>query len=196
MEAKIFERNDYTEEEYFELFDQFERKIEYHNGQIEMMAGASSAHNDIAVNLLLALARNSKNCKPHNSDQAVSIPLFKRYVYPDLSFSCGGPEYKDGKGIVLLNPTLVVEVVSGSSDLRDRKDKFEWYFSIPSVQEYIIVDSTKIDVKSYLRKSKKDWAMQSLWSEEQVLIISSLGEEISLKEIYNDVVLASAEEDI
>jgi len=191
MEAKVFERQDYTEEEYFKLFDKFERKIEYHNGSIEMMAGAPSAHNDIATNLLIALAKNAKNCKPHNSDQAVSIPAYKRYVCPDLSFSCGGPDFdeKDKKKIFLLNPALVIEVISEDSAERDEVRKFNWYFSIPSVKEYIIVHSLRKEVKSFLRKDEKTWIMQSLWEDDQLLSITTLGEELSLKEIYTDVLL-------
>lgn len=189
MEANILDRTDYSQEEYFELFDQFERKVEYHDGRIEMMAGAPSPHNDIATNLLLDLGKNPKKCKPHNSDQAVSIPEFSRYVYPDLSFSCGGPEFTDKKLLFLANPTLIVEVISGSSENRDEISKFKWYFSIPSVKEYILVNSLKMEVKSFLRKDKKTWIMQSLWEEDQVLSIETLGMEISLREIYNDVQL-------
>ncbi len=194
MEVDILNRTDYSQEEYFELFDQFERKIEYHNGKIEMMAGAPSPHNDIATNLLLDLGKNPKKCKPHNSHQAVSIPEFHRYVYPDLSFSCGGPEFTDKKLLFLANPALIVEVISGSSEDRDEVSKFKWYFSIPSVKEYILVNSLKMEVKSFLRKDKKTWIMQSLWEEDQVLSIETLGMEISLREIYNDVILQGEEQ--
>lgn len=195
MEASVFDRNNYTEAEYFELFDKFDRKIEYHDGSIERMAGAPSAHNDIATNLLIALAKNAKKCKPHNSDQAVSIPAFKRYVYPDLSFSCGGAEFADDdkKRIFLLNPALVIEVISEESAERDEIRKFNWYFSIPTVKEYIVVHSLRKEVKSFLRKDKKTWIMQSLWEEEQLLSISTLGEELTLGKIYQGVLLLTGE---
>lgn len=191
MEAKVFERTNYSEEEYFEFFDQFERKIEYHDGRIEMMAGARAPHNDIVMNMILSLGKNSKKCKPHSSDQAVSIPDFKRYLYPDLSFSCGGPKFTSDKLTFLANPSLIVEVISGSSFDRDEVSKFRWYFSLPSVKEYILVNSLKMEVKSYLRKDESTWIMQSYWEEDQVLSIETLGEKISLKEIYNEVIIAS-----
>ena len=196
MEAKIFDRTDYSEEEYFELFDQFERKIEYHAGRIQMMAGASGAHNEISMNLTLGLGKNPGNCKPHSADWAVKIPKFNRYVYPDLSFTCKPPEYEGKNRRFLINPALLIEVISGSSNDRDRNSKFDWYFSIPSVREYIVINSQKFEVKSFLRKDKKDWYMQSLWEEDQILTITSLKTSISLGDIYRNVVLASGEGDL
>jgi len=189
MEAKVFDRTDYSQEEYFELFDKFERKIEYHDGKIEMMAGASGAHNEISMNLTLGLGRNPNKCKPHSADWAVKIPDFNRYVYPDLSFTCKPPTYEGKNRRFLTTPSLVIEVISESSEERDEVNKFKWYFSLPSVKEYILVNSLKMEVKSFLRKDKKTWIMQSLWEEDQTLEIETLGMEISLKEIYNDVLL-------
>jgi Uma2 family endonuclease len=160
VKATVFESTDYTEEEYIELFRQFERRIGYHDGRIELVAEVPSPHNDLATNLLVALAKNVRGCKPHDSDQAVSIPKFSRYVYPDLSFSCGGPNFTDKKRLFLTNPALIVEVISGSSGDRDEINKFNWSFSISTVKEYILVNSLKKEVNSYLRKDEKTWIMQ------------------------------------
>ncbi|MEL7161071.1 MAG: Uma2 family endonuclease [Bacteroidota bacterium] len=187
-------RDDYTVEEYYDLFDEFERKIEYHDGRIEMMAGASGAHNDLTANLTAQLISNTKKCKFRNSDQAVKIPSFNRYVYPDLSFVCEKMKFEDTQRRMLLNPSLIVEVLSESTANKDRSEKFNWYFSLPSVKEYLLVDSQKMDVKSYFRKQDGNWAIQSYWLPEQVLNVRTLGEEISLQEIYEDVVLAPTEE--
>lgn len=188
MEAIILDRTDYTEAEYIAMFHQFERKIEYHDGRIEMMAGALAPHNDITMNVTLALGKNQRKCKPHGSDQAISVPKFKRYIYPDLSFSCGGDEYDGKKRRFLVNPALIVEVVSESSEQRDKENKFSWYFSLPSVKEYIIISSLDYDVRSYYRTDAHTCTMQSHWAKEHVLTVETLGETISLAEIYEDVV--------
>lgn len=132
------------------------------DGRMEMMAGALAPHNDIVTNMMMSLGRNTNNCKPHNSDQAIRIPKFHRYICPGLSFSRGGPGYDSNKKRCLLNPALVVEVISNESEYRDKEKKFNWYFSLPGVKEYILISSLRKEVKSYLRKCEKTWIMQSL----------------------------------
>jgi len=189
MEAQNLRDKDYTVEEYIMLLDGSLEKLEYHDGKVVAMAGALGGHNKITMNLTLLLGDNKNGCLPQHSDQAITIPLFNRYIYPDLSFTCQEEKYTDENERFLTNPSLVIEVLSAKTAKKDQGSKFNWYFSLPSVKEYLIVDSLTMDVKSYYRKDDNNWAIQSLWQEDQVLKVITLGEEITLKEIYSRVTL-------
>jgi len=190
MEARQILNKKYTTEEYIALLDAGQAKLEYYDGEIVSMAGALGAHNRIAMNLTLRLGRNANNCQAHNSDQAVTIPLFNHYLFPDLSFTYRKGEYTTENKRFLSNPSLIIEVLSDATKDNDRGRKFNWYFSLPSVKEYLMVDSLTMDVKSYYRKDDNNWAIQSLWRKDQVLEVFTLGEKLTLDEIYEGVELA------
>jgi len=190
METHRIDNKKYTTEEYIALLDAGQAKLEYYDGEIVSMAGALGAHNRIAMNLTLRLGRNANNRQAHNSDQAVTIPLFNHYLFPDLSFTCRKGEYTTENKRFLSNPSLIIEVLSDATKDNDRGRKFNWYFSLPSVKEYLMVDSLTMDVKSYYRKDDNNWAIQSLWRKDQVLEVFTLGEKLTLDEIYEGVELA------
>ncbi|MCS6795928.1 MAG: Uma2 family endonuclease, partial [Raineya sp.] len=146
-------------EEYMEREAQSEYKSEYHAGEIVAMAGASRNHNIVVVNLLkkLALCLEDKNCITLPSDMLLKLPVCEKYVYPDIVIVCGEEKYEKYKGIdVLLNPTIIIEVLSISTAHYDSHEKLECYLTLESLQEYWLVDSEKVSVKSYKRQSNND----------------------------------------
>ena len=189
MEMKELTRKDYTIEEYFSLAEEAEQKLEYHDGRIEMMAGGTADHSAIGTDTgaYLTMALRNKSCEPFNSDMAIAIPTFNRYVLPDFSVVCDDAAYEDERQTRLTNPTLIIEVLSESTEQIDQRRKFIWYSSLPSFREYVLIDSRSLTVLSYFRKATGDWTIQSLYKREQVLRLHSVDVDIPLAEIYRRV---------
>ncbi len=188
MEARLQERSNYTREEYIDLLESSSRKMEYHDGQIVMMAGATAPHNRITMNLSGLLYNNPNSCEPHGSDQALSLPAFRKYVFPDLMFVCDSDEgslYDDDSDRFLVNPCLIVEVLSQKTAEYDRTEKFVMYRSLPTFREYILIDSRKMQVESFYREDDTtSWIIQNLWLPEHELTFHTLGKELTLEQIY------------
>jgi len=152
-------------QEYLEQEAKSETKSEYHAGEILNMAGAQLSHNRIVSNIIyyLRLCLEGSNCEVLANDMLLSLPECEKYVYPDVMIVCGEPELADNRrqGLdVLLNPTVIIEVTSASTALFDRTQKMECYLSLASLQQYVLIDSEKIDVITYTRNPQKQWIMQ------------------------------------
>lgn len=176
----------YTVEEYIVLQETSDQKLEYHHGRIYAMAGATAKHNRICANLNGLLYDNTNNCELHISDQAVRIAAHNRYVYPDVSFVCNkeGSEFEDDNERFLLNPCLLIEVLSEKTAEYDRTTKFAMYRALPSFKEYVLIDSRKMYVESFYRKDAKHWIMQNAWQPEQEITFHALGKSLTLGEVY------------
>ena len=149
----------YTKEEYFELAEQSYVKLEFHDGEIYAMSGGTSDHSLVSTNTRteLNLALRERNCVVYDSGMAVFIENGNRYVYPDISVVCGPQEFQDEKRLRLLNPSLIIEVLSEPTEAYDRGRKFGYYRSLPCFQEYILISSTRVVVEGWCRKSKDLW---------------------------------------
>ena len=172
-------------EEYLEQEAQAEHKSEYHAGEVRAMAGASFNHNIIVANLLgeLYICFKQKKCKVLPSDMLVKLPICERYVYPDVTIVCSEVQKEKYRGLeLLLNPTIVIEVLSESTAAKDSHEKMECYFTLESLQEYWLVDSESISVKSYKRNPENDWVLHLSKNLEEVLKIGEY--EVLLKDIY------------
>ncbi|MEM1120685.1 MAG: Uma2 family endonuclease, partial [Bacteroidota bacterium] len=138
---KLSERQ-YTFQEYLALEEKADFKSEFWNGTIVAMAGAAPNHNKIANSIGTAidieLDRKNKNCTVYNSDQKVFIPNFNRGVYPDCMALCGEEELHPKSKVTIVNPSLIIEVLSESTKEYDSNGKFEGYRSIPSFKEYVL----------------------------------------------------------
>jgi len=131
-----------TLEEYFDLELNSEEKLEYWNGNVWSMSGASLAHNLLVRNAgtELDVQLRENDCQVLPSDMRIKVPAYSPYRYPDLTALCGPPVTERIGGLdVLMNPTLIVEVLSPSSEAFDRGDKFSYYQSIPTFQEYLLI---------------------------------------------------------
>ena len=191
MYARTLPRNDYSRAEYQQMLERSEEKLEYHGGKILSMAGAKGPHNRIVMDLTGRLYDNPKSCEPHGSNQALSLPAYDKYIFPDLMFVCeeSGNVYEDEAKLFLTNPCLIIEVLSKNTAEYDRTAKFAMYRSLPSFQEYVLVDSRKMQVESFCREDSKGWIIQNLWRAEQELTFHTLGATLSLEEIYRRTTL-------
>jgi len=172
-------------QEYFEQLAKSEVKLEYHAGEVVAMAGASENHNLIVVNLINELANclKYKNCKVYPSDMLLKLPICEKYVFPDITIVCGEVQKEKHRGLdVLLNPTIIVEVLSASTVAYDSHEKMERYFTLESLQEYWLVDSESVSVKSYKRTTENDWILHLSKNPDEVLKIGEC--EVLLKDIY------------
>ena len=192
MNTKPSSSPPYTFEEYLEQSRAAEGRLEYHAGHIEAMAGAKGPHNRIQGDTyayLSSMLRKQGGCRPYNSEQAVAIPAFDRYVYPDMSFVCEPEDqFTDEQELFLANPSLLIEVLSDGTEGRDRDEKLVWYNSLPSFREYVMIDSRKIAVRGFFRHDDQRWSIQNLYERQQVLRLYSLGIDLPLAEVYRRVV--------
>lgn len=165
-----------------------EEKSEFVDGYVYAMSGASFPHNIICTNLI-ALCRNALKgspCRPLNSDMKVRTPLSHFFTYPDLTIMCGQPELHDEEKDVLLNPTVIIEVLSPSTEKWDRGGKFARYQSITSLQDYVLVSQEIPRVERFSRNDEL-WMLENSEGLDAILRLPSVGIEISLGEIYEDV---------
>ncbi len=159
----------YTVEEYLQMELTAPYKSEYYNGEIfpmgeiegdtpEAMAGALPPHNVISSNIIMVFGNKlrGKGCRPYGSDQRIFIPETGLYTYPDISVFCGPPQYQDNMS--LKNPVLLVEILSKVTEGYNRGSKFELYRSIPTLIEYLMVDSQRVHVELW-RKENSKWVL-------------------------------------
>jgi len=172
-------------QEYFEQLAKSEVKLEYHAGEIVAMAGASKNHNLLVANILgeLYACFKYKNCVLLPSDILIKLAVCEKYVFPDVTIVCENAKYEKQKGLdVLLNPTIIIEVLSASTAAYDSHEKMECYFTLESLQEYWLVDSESVSVKSYKRTAENDWILHLSKNPDEVLKIGQC--EVLLKDIY------------
>lgn len=181
----------YTLDEYFALELASEGKYEYWQGDVYAMSGVSPAHAQIQVNLisLLSLQLRGRPCRVFPSDMRLKVPSLPPYRYPDLSALCGEPIFEQIGGLdVLTNPTLIVEILSPSTEAFDRGDKFTHYKSIPSFSEYLLMAQHRPHVGHYIRQSVEVWSYREYNALEAVLELPALTCRLALDELYHNVV--------
>lgn len=179
----------YSIEEYFSLVEELDYKIEYHKGKIFAMAGGSSEHNLIATNVTSQLnnALAEKDCYVYNSDQRLAILSDHRYLYPDAMVVCGDREFADEKRLMLINPMLIVEVLSPSTTDYDRSGKFHLYGKVSSFKEYLLVHSDRVFVEAFYRENSDLWRISSAFRLDQNIHLYSLGLDLPLENIYRKI---------
>ncbi len=148
-----------TPEEYFSIESNTITKYEYHKGQIYAMAGASIVHNEIVSNLLFAINKilSKEPCKIYPSDLRLRIEKEDLYTYPDAMIVCGKPEMLLNRNDTILNPKIIFEVLSNSTESYDRSKKFSLYRNIPSLKEYVLISSRSIKVEKFKSVGNGEW---------------------------------------
>ena len=146
-----YSKDRYTIEEYLEMENAAAEKHEYYKGEIFAMSGAKLTHNMIVTNIFgnLYSKLKGKPCRPFGSDMRIHIPANTLFTYPDISVMCGEIESRDNDDMNFLNPTVIIEVLSPSTKNYDRGEKFRLYRDIPSLKEYILVDSESISIEAF-----------------------------------------------
>jgi Uma2 family endonuclease len=178
-----------TVEEYLALERQSETKNEYLDGEVFAMAGVTRIHNLVAGNLFGEIRNQLKGrpCEPYTGDMRVRTPNSDLFTYPDVVVACGEPRFDDSELDTLLNPTLIVEVLSPSTEAYDRGIKAERYRSISSLSEYVLVAQDRIHVEHYVRQTGDRWLLEELSDLGQTLELPSIGCRLPLGDIYERV---------
>ncbi len=178
-----------SKEEYFEELLKSDVKLEYHAGEIVAMAGAQPAHNRICITLayLLENCLHAGKCIVLSSDQLIKVEACEKYTFPDLVIVCQEPTFeKSPQGLdALENPDIIIEISSDSTELYDRSEKFEFYQTLDSLKEYVLVASKKKQVEVFRRFNGNEWILH-IYSEKDNLV--KIGNcEVLLEDIYNKV---------
>jgi Uma2 family endonuclease len=166
-----------------------ETKHEYHDGEIIEMTGGSINHNSIIINLivLLKLALRGTNYRIQSSDLRLWIPRYNRGLYPDLMIIAGEPLFSDNRNDEILNPCIIIEVLSPSTSSYDRGDKFRYYRSIPELNHYLLVSQSEILIESYTRTAENNWLLQEYTPEREILSLNYLEISLNLADIYEGI---------
>ena len=178
-----------TPEEYLALERAAEYKSEYFNGEIFSMAGASPAHNRIAHSISgqFYLQLRGGPCETSQSDQRLKVSQTGLYTYPDLLVVCGESQYDDRMTDTLLNPTLILEILSPSTESYDRGDKFAHYRSIKTLKEYVLVAQNKPRIERFVRGPNETWIYHESSELDAVVEFASIPARLALAEVYEDV---------
>lgn len=176
----------FTIAEYLEMEEAAVEKSEYYQGEIFAMSGAKLPHNVIAVNTLVGLHQRlkGKRCRPFNSDMRVHVEKNSLFTYPDLSVVCGEIITLNDDEMNHLNPTIIFEVLSKSTKSYDRGDKFKLYRDIPTLKEYVLVDSLALGVEIWRLNTNNHWELEEYKTIDEVLSIPTLQVSIPVTEIY------------
>ena len=185
----------YTPEQYLALERKADSKSEYINGHIIGMAGASRLHNLIAGNFYREVSQQLRGrpCEAYIGDMRVEVSRTGLYTYPDIVVVCGDIHFADAANDTLLNPTVIVEVLSASTEAYDRGEKFAHYRRLESLQEYLLVAQDKVRIEHYVRQGTK-WVL-SEWSDlNDTVPLATIDCAITLRDVYDKVQFAESDE--
>ncbi|PAX57915.1 Uma2 family endonuclease [Brunnivagina elsteri] len=190
------EKRYYTPEEYLELEEQSEFRNEYIYGEIRLMPGGTTNHNKIAGNFYKKFpdAIEGQNYDIYINDVKLWIDKYGIYTYPDVIVIKGEPEYYGSGKTIITNPLVIVEVLSNSTKNYDKGEKFKYYRSIPSFQEYILIDQYSFAVEQYIKQREGQWIFQEYEGENSILKLSSVNFEITFNDIYTRINFEFSEE--
>jgi Uma2 family endonuclease len=177
-----------TAEEYLALDRAAEFRSEFLDGELIAMSGGSSRHSRLKIRLASSVygALRGTSCEAFDSDFRVRVSP-RMYTYPDLAVVCGKPLYADQREDILLNPTVIFEVLSPSTEYYDRIVKFQHYRGIESLQDYILVAQDQIRVEQFTRGGENTWTLREYLQAEDLLKIASIGVSVSLAAIYERI---------
>ena len=186
--SSIATRTYLTPEEYIAVERKATLKSEYLSGEIVAMSGASNEHNLITMNTANGLYNQvtERGCRVYGSDMRVGISAGVSYFYPDVTIVCDEPRFEDDVFDTLINPRVVIEVLSDSTANYDRGEKFIRYRQLESLQEYILISQDQVHIEHYLRQGKQ-WILSEFSALENVLPFVSIEAELSLGQVYRFV---------
>jgi Uma2 family endonuclease len=196
MQLETQKRN-YTPQEYLKLEEKAEYKSEYRDGEIVPMTGGTTNHNKLALNLAasLKIALRRKNHDVYISDVRLWIPKHRQHTYPDVMVIQGEPIYTGTNTTTVMNPLLIAEVLSKSTQNYDQGDKFLYYRSIPEFKEYILINQYQYHVMHYVKTAEGKWIFDEIEGESATLSFESIDFEIALIDLYEQVNFAENDED-
>ena len=179
----------YSAEDYLALERRAETRNEFLHGRIFAMAGSSRRHNLITSNLVRELGNRLLDgpCEVYASDMRVKVTSTGLYTYPDVAVACDGPTFEDAELDTLLDPILLVEVLSKSTAAYDRGEKFEHYRALPSVKEVLLVDQEKVHIVHYRRQDDDTWLLSETRDLHGKLNLPTLGITLPISDVYAKV---------
>ncbi len=178
-----------SEAEYLELERESDIKHEYFQGEMLAMAGASFDHAVIVGNIITALniQLRERPCLVFPSELRLKISPLGFYAYPDIIVVCGQPEYTEDKPPSLLNPTLIIEILSVSTEQYDRGKKFQRYWALESLQEYVLVAQDAPSIERFLRQANGDWLYTAAVGLGATLELASIQCSLALQDVYTKI---------
>lgn len=178
-----------TPEEYLAFERQSDTKSEYWQGETYLMSGASNEHTIIEANIVAALVMQLKRrpCIARGSNLRVKVSDSGLYTYPDVTVVCGQARFEDRQADTLLNPTVIIEVLSPSTETYDRGAKFEFYRTLESLSDYLLVAQNKPMIEHYARQTDDRWLLTTYKGLDAVAAIASIGCELPLADVYDKV---------
>jgi len=182
-------KKNFSIEEYLEFERASIEKHEYYQGEIFAMSGAGNMHNLIFSNVFgdLAYRLKGKACKPFGSDMRVHIPENTLFTYPDISIFCKDLTVQGFDNDNFTEPSAIIEILSPSTKNYDRGDKFKLYRDIPTLKEYILIDSETISVEAFRLNEHNHWELEEYKKPDDILSIQTVQVSLLLSEIYDGV---------
>jgi Uma2 family endonuclease len=164
-------------------------KHEYYAGEVFAMAGGTEQHNLIGGNIFASLHQQlrKRSCNTYSSDMRVTIPSTDLYTYPDVTVVCGKAQFEDDHHDTLLNPTVIVEVLSSSTEMYDRGKKFQNYRTLASLQEYLLVAQDEYRIEHFIRQPDGQWLLSEAKELEAIVILPSIACQLALVDVYEKV---------
>ena len=179
----------FTVEDYLRIDRTEDERYEFIDGEIYAMAGAKRRHNVIAWNIGGELRQHlkGKNCEAYPANMRVFVPQTGLYTYPDLVVICGEPQFQDDTFDTLLNPILIIEVLSDTTENYDRGKKFQHYRSIESLQEYVLVSHDEARIEKYIKQGDGFWVLSEAVGLDAKIKLDAIDCELALNEVFDKV---------
>jgi Uma2 family endonuclease len=187
-----------TPRQYLEIERQADHKSEYFAGEIFAMVGASREHNLLATNVTRDLSEQLKerDCEVYAADMRVKVDVTGLYTYPDIVVACDEPQFDDEAVDTLLNPTVLIEVLSDSTEAYDRGKKFAHYRKLKSLREYLLIAQDRCHVEHYVRQADNRWLLSETYEPNDQITLPSINCTLQLAEVYDKVKFEQAEDDL
>jgi Uma2 family endonuclease len=187
--AVAYGKQKFTIEEYLKMENAAFEKHEYYKGEIFAMSGPKVPHNRISGNLFATLHQKlkGKKCRPYNSNQRIHIVANTLFAYPDISIVCGEDVTLNDDNWNILNPAVIIEILSPSTRNYDRGEKFMLYRDIPILKEYILVDSERMHIEVFRLNTVHRWELEEYKNVQDRLHMKAINEVIPVAEIYDGV---------
>ena len=181
-----------TPEQYLEIERKAEFKSEYYQGEMFAMSGGTGNHTMLIDNLIVQLGQKLRggHSRPFSNNMRVRIDATGLYTYPDVVVACGERRFLDERHDTLLNPVLIVEVLSDSTEAYDRGEKFRQYRSLESLREYVLVSQKRMQVECFRRQAGEQWLLTEASHAEDRVALESIDCELRLADVYEEIELS------
>ncbi len=187
MGEPALKKDYFTVEDYLAAEEKADYKSEYYGSEIIAMSGGSRNHSVICVNMNWRLGESlaDKECVVFDSNMKLRIDAVDSFVYPDVAVVCGDIQFYEERRDIITNPVLIIEVLSPSTRSFDRGEKFEYYRTLPSLKEYVLISQDKPIVESYYKQDEKKWLYSVANGPEESIYLQSIDCNLALKDIYH-----------